>query len=83
MGGRVAGGGRLDERTPVINVVINGHPRQLTAPLTVSAYLASLGLDMRYVAVARNGDVVDASRFGDVLIADGDRLEVVRPVGGG
>lgn len=67
----------------MITVVINGRTHQLATPLTVSAYLASLGLDTRYVAVARNGDVVDKSRFGDIFVGDGDRLEIVRPVGGG
>jgi sulfur carrier protein len=67
----------------VIRVIVNGQERELPAPCTVAAYLEELGLAGRYVAVARNGDVLERERFAAVTIEDGDRLEVVRPVGGG
>ncbi len=67
----------------MISLTINGQPRQLEAPMTVAAYLRSLGLDRRFIAVARNGDVVDRQEFDRVTLQEGDRVEVVRPVGGG
>jgi sulfur carrier protein len=33
--------------------------------------------------VERNGEIVPKSRQGDTLLLDGDRIEVVRAVGGG
>jgi thiamine biosynthesis protein ThiS len=51
--------------------------------MTITAYLATFGFDGRYVAVARNGDVLEHGTFGNVTIEDGDHLEIVRPVGGG
>ena len=66
-----------------INLVVNGQPRQFEAVATVSEYLASLGFDGRYVAVARNGDVLEREAFPDTILAEGDHLEIVRPVGGG
>jgi sulfur carrier protein len=35
------------------------------------------------VAVEHNGDIVKRDRFGEVLLADGDRLEIIHMVGGG
>ena len=67
----------------VIRLTINGEPRALDAPLSVSAYLASLGFDRRYIAVARNGEVLERGAFDRVRLEDGDRVEIVRPVGGG
>jgi sulfur carrier protein len=67
----------------VIRVIVNGQERELPAPCTVAAYLEGLGLAGRFVAVARNGEVLERERFAGVTIEDGDRLEVVRPVGGG
>ncbi len=67
----------------MLRLIVNGQQREVEAPLTVAGFLESLGYDGRYVAVARNGDVLDRETFGAVALEDGDRLEVVRPVGGG
>ena len=67
----------------MIALTINGQPHRLEAPMTVADYLRSLGLDRRFIAVARNGDVVDREEFDRVTLQEGDRVEVVRPVGGG
>ena len=66
-----------------LTLTVNGKQREVEAPVTVAGFLASLGYDGRYVAVARNGDVLDRAAFGEVALEDGDRLEIVRPVGGG
>ena len=67
----------------MITLVINGEPRQLESRMTVAAYLRSLGLDGRFIAVARNGEVVERDQFDVVELGEGDRVELVRPVGGG
>ena len=67
----------------MLRLTVNGKQREVEAPLTIAGFLASLGYDVRYVAVARNGDVLDRETFGAVALEDGDRLEIVRPVGGG
>lgn len=67
----------------MLRLIVNGKPREVEAPLTVSGFLESLGYDGRYVAVAHNGEVLDRATFGAVALSDGDRLEIVRPVGGG
>ena len=67
----------------VIRLTINGEARALDAPLSVSAYLTALGFDRRYIAVARNGEVLERGAFDAVRLQDGDRVEIVRPVGGG
>ena len=69
--------------TPMITLTINGKERQLDRPVTVADYIASLGMDTQHVAVARNGEVLERSNFVSVTLADGDTVEIVRPVGGG
>ena len=66
----------------MLRLIVNGKEREVEAPLTVAGFLESLGYDGRYVAVARNGEVLDRATFGAVALGDGDRLEIVRPVGG-
>lgn len=67
-----------------ISVRINGEHRRVHEGLTL-AQLASeeLGLDPAKIAVERNLEVVPRSTLGDVLVEDGDELEIVHFVGGG
>ena len=66
-----------------LNVTINGEPRGLEGPLTVAELLGVLGLSVGKIAVERNLEIVPRSTFGDVVVRDGDRFEIVRFIGGG
>jgi thiamine biosynthesis protein ThiS len=66
-----------------ITLTINGRDRQLPGELSLPALLTELGVDRRMVAVAHNGDVIPRATYDDVTLHDGDRIEVVRMVGGG
>ena len=67
----------------MIALTVNGERRELDGPIKLTAFLESLGVDPRYVAVARNGDVVPRAEWPEITLQDGDVLEVVRMVGGG
>ena len=67
----------------MITLVINGQPRQVKAMATVADYLSSLEIDSQHVAVAHNGEVVERRDYAHTKLNEGDRLEIVRPVGGG
>jgi sulfur carrier protein len=62
---------------------VNGADRRFTPPMTVQGLVGELGIEGRRVAIERNGEIVPRSRYADVDLADGDRLEVVVAVGGG
>ncbi|MFN3835866.1 MAG: sulfur carrier protein ThiS [Glycocaulis sp.] len=66
-----------------MRVTVNGETRDLPAGLTLTGLLTHLGLDPRKVAVERNLEIAPRSAYGDIAIADGDRLEIVQFVGGG
>lgn len=66
-----------------LKVTLNGETRQLAAPTSVRGLLESLGLDPAKIAVERNLEIVPRSTYGDVAVADGDRLEIVHFIGGG
>ncbi len=51
--------------------------------MPVNDYLDHIGLLGRRVAVAVNSEVLQEEEYADTVIGDGDRVEVVRPVGGG
>ena len=62
---------------------MNGEVRELSAGTTVGGLLKTLAVPTSRVAVERNGEVVPRRMFERVVIDEGDRIEVVRFVGGG
>ncbi len=66
-----------------MQIVLNGEPRSLSAPVTVAGLLDALGLAGARVAVELNREIVPRSRHGEQPVRDGDRVEVVRAIGGG
>ena len=66
-----------------VDVTINGTRQNHLGPLTVADLLASLGLDIRKVAVERNEEIVRRAAYAETLLASGDALEIVHFIGGG
>jgi thiazole synthase len=66
-----------------VEITLNGEARRLDAPLSVRGLLESLGLDPAKIAVERNLEIVPRSRYGDIALTQGDRLEIVHFIGGG
>ena len=66
-----------------LTITLNGDPRRVAAGSSVANLLASLDLPAEKVAVERNLAIVPRSTFADVVLAEGDALEIVHFVGGG
>ncbi|MEG3150898.1 sulfur carrier protein ThiS [Sphingomonas sp. ZT3P38] len=66
-----------------ISIRVNGEHRRVAAGLTLAQLAADLGLVPEKVAVERNLEVVPRSTLGQVMVEDGDELEIVHFVGGG
>ena len=64
-------------------IMLNGEPRTVLAGLTIAALVRDIGLNPAKVAVECNRSIVPRSTLGDVMLADGDELEIVHFVGGG
>jgi thiamine biosynthesis protein ThiS len=62
---------------------VNGKPRAVAAGETLGELLDELRLDARWIVAELNGEPLPRERFAEVALADGDRLELVRPVAGG
>lgn len=77
--GRKQGRGRI----LAISVTVNGEMRAFEAPLTVAGLIAALGLNGRKVAVEHNLEIVPRSAYAETSVAEGDKLEIVRFIGGG
>jgi len=66
-----------------MDIKINGEARQFPAQLTVAGLVEILGYTGKRIAIERNGEIVPRSRHAEVLLVEGDCLEVVVAVGGG
>jgi sulfur carrier protein len=66
-----------------VTVVANGDPVELAAGATVEDLLTALGLGGKWVVVERNREPVARADLATTVLAEGDRIELVRAVAGG
>ena len=66
-----------------MQLTINGKPMDVPDGLTVETLLAHLNIKREYTAVALNREVTPKSRYATTKLSPGDRVEIVRPMGGG
>ena len=66
-----------------MNLFLNGEPAKAPEGSTVAAFLDSLGLPQKGVAVERNREIVPKSAYAGTVLEAGDRIEIVQFVGGG
>jgi thiamine biosynthesis protein ThiS len=66
-----------------MQLTVNGKPRDLEAPMTLSAYLQSLRLHERMIVVERNGEIVPRDEYSGTMLQAGDVLEIVQMMAGG
>lgn len=66
-----------------VSIQVNGEHRRVRSGLSLAELAQDLGLLPEKVAIERNLEVVPRSTLGDVLVEDGDELEIVHFVGGG
>jgi sulfur carrier protein len=66
-----------------MKIVVNGKDMDVVDGLSVEALLAQLGVKREYTAVAVNRDITPKSAYGATVLRSGDKVEIVRPMGGG
>jgi sulfur carrier protein len=69
-----------------LQLVVNGRPRivdGLGAPAPLSSVLERLELRADRIAVELNGEIAPRTKWSELTVADGSRIEVVHFVGGG
>jgi len=64
-------------------VIVNGMSSEVVDGTSLTALVESLGLRVGSVVVEHNGTALLRSELPAAVLADGDRLELVRAVAGG
>lgn len=67
-----------------VRLVVNGQSRDIAAEgASLTSLIIDLGLDPGMVVAEVNGDIVKRADFPTFPLSDGDKIELVRFVGGG
>ena len=67
----------------MISLQVNGKNVELEGPTPLLEYLEKLGVNPRAVAVEHNGEILERVAYAGATLREGDRVEIVRMVGGG
>ncbi|HLG00227.1 MAG TPA: sulfur carrier protein ThiS [Acidimicrobiia bacterium] len=66
-----------------MRITVNGEDRTVPPGTTVGSVVDSLRSERRGLAAALNEEVVPRSRWDDVTVSEGDRIEVLTAAQGG
>ncbi|MFN3870109.1 MAG: sulfur carrier protein ThiS [Aquificaceae bacterium] len=68
-----------------MKIWINGKEREVKEGISLLNLLEELGIQVKPVgfAVSVNEEIVPKSKYGEYLLKEGDRVEIVNIVGGG
>ena len=67
----------------MINIFLNGKETKLDKPISISEFLESQNLDSKMIAVAINMKIIHKNEYNKTILLENDKVEIVRPVGGG
>ena len=67
----------------MLTIEVNGKRQEVAEGRTVAGLLEDLRLDGRLVVVELNRQIVRRTEIADVVLKEGDRVEIVQFVGGG
>ena len=66
-----------------MKITVNGTEHEVAEGLSVEGLLTHLGVRREYTAVAVNREVTPKSAYAATRLNEGDKVEIVRPMGGG
>lgn len=66
-----------------MRVLVNGETMEVPEGVSVDGLLEHLKVKREFTAVALNREITPKADYADTHLKDGDRVEIVRPMGGG
>lgn len=73
----------MDNLPSFVSVILNGEPCTLPTGITVSQLIDKVGFTGKRVAVEVNGEIVTRHQHPTWSLQQGDRIEMVKAIGGG
>jgi thiamine biosynthesis protein ThiS len=72
-----------EEMNMSVTLKVNGESQTFDRSITIPDLLAALSIPVGSVVVERNREILHKEHFADVILENGDELEIIRFVGGG
>jgi thiamine biosynthesis protein ThiS len=66
-----------------MRIMVNGKPMEVADGLTLEGLLGMLNVRREFTAVALNREVARKAQYAETVLREGDRVEIVHPMGGG
>ncbi|TLN00401.1 sulfur carrier protein ThiS [bacterium] len=66
-----------------MEITINGSKMETGGEQNLSSLLKGLGVDPEKTVAELNGEVIPKSAYGQTIVRGGDKIELIRFVGGG
>ena len=66
-----------------MRLLVNGEAMEVPEGVSVDGLLEHLKVKREYMAVALNREITPKALYADTHLKDGDKVEIVRPMGGG
>ncbi|MAR55800.1 MAG: thiamine biosynthesis protein ThiS [Rickettsiales bacterium] len=66
-----------------MHITLNGEDHTVAPDSTLAGLLATLELDLRSIAVERNGKIIPRTLHDQTPLSTGDHIEIVEFIGGG
>lgn len=67
----------------MVTITLNGKRHEAGDLMTIAKLVESLAIPISGVAIAVNDEIIPRDRYVSHVIREGDRLEVIRAIGGG
>jgi len=67
----------------MISILLNGDKREIAPEITIDELLTQLGITCAGTAIAINNEIAQRNLYKSIIINEGDRVEVIRAIGGG
>ena len=67
----------------MLEIIVNGEKDILEYSISISELIIMKNLENLSVAIALNSEIIQKSDFDTTFINQGDKLDIVKPVGGG
>ena len=66
-----------------MQIILNGNPHEISAPMTLTALLEEMGLGGKPVVIELDESAVFPRDYAEITVTDGARVEIVMLAAGG
>lgn len=67
----------------MIKIKVNGEECEIAHGISIAELLEFKNYEIKYIAVEHNGSVIMPAAYEQTILCEGDKIEIVRFVGGG